>query len=218
MLSRSAGMMCSHDHLRDVEAVARRPFARGCTTRALPGRAACPPCARCADRSRPARSNAARRKAMFTPSGTRAPNSIGSRAVVEQRDHRPLLAAVIGKPRRTRRAPDRQDPSADVVALQAREPFGRSIQPVRRHPHVVVGRDDDVAAGRPRSRRSARGCVPARARTGSAARTGNVRAASSTTCRVSSGELLSTTMTSHGPSGCSDARLASVSRRSAARL
>ena len=71
----------------------------------------------------------------------------GLRSVVEQRNHRPELAAAVGQPRRPRGAPDRGDAAAHVIALQSLETLGGAIQPIRLDAHVVVGRDDDLSLG-----------------------------------------------------------------------
>ena len=92
-----------------------------------------------------------------------------------------------------------------------------AFEPVPFDANVIVGRDENLSIG---SSNAAVEC-------GTSAllrfeqiseQYGNRSAALSTTARVSSDELLSTTMTSHVPFGWRDARLSSVVRRTAARL
>jgi hypothetical protein len=79
--------------------------------------------------------------------------------VVEQCDHAPVVTAAIRQPGWARRAPNRQDFSADVSTAVPRQRLTGAIEPVGRNPHVIVGRHDDLA-GREGNARVQRGAAP----------------------------------------------------------
>ncbi len=66
-------------------------------------------------------------------------------AVIQKGDDRPLLTTMIGQPGGAGSTPEREHASANIVTLKLGQASRRRLQPLCRHPHVIVCGHDDLA-------------------------------------------------------------------------